>query len=193
MFNISPMELMLVFVVALIVIGPDKLPGAVRTGSLWLGRFRRSYNKVRSEIERELNTDEIKRQLHNEAVLDEIERAKAHVKNIADETKVSVDALVTSTSFDPGASSATESQLVNDLERNSLASEQPASPAVPGMTSTAPAQPSVKEEPKENIKARKQPSYGTGVNPKLAQAEDSAEVDESIDAALSAKTDEQNR
>ena len=193
MFNISPMELMLVFVVALIVIGPDKLPGAVRTGSLWLGRFRRSYNKVRSEIERELNTDEIKRQLHNEAVLDEIERAKAHVKNIADETKVSVDALVASTSFDPGASSATESQLVNDLERNSLASEQPASQAVPGMTSTAPAQPSVKEEPKENIKARKQPSYGIGVNPKLAQAEDSAEVDESIDAALSAKTDEQSR
>ena len=66
MFNISPMELMLVFVVALLVIGPDKLPGAVRTGSLWLGRFRRSYNKVKSEIERELNTDEIKRQLHNE-------------------------------------------------------------------------------------------------------------------------------
>ena len=108
------MELILVFVVALLVIGPDKLPGAVRTGSLWLGRFRRSYNKVKSEIERELNTDEIKRQLHNEAVLEEIEQAKAHVKKIADETKVSVDALVSSTSFDPGASSATESQLVND-------------------------------------------------------------------------------
>ncbi|MDP4870793.1 MAG: twin-arginine translocase TatA/TatE family subunit, partial [OM182 bacterium] len=36
MFNISPMELILVFVVALLVIGPDKLPGAVRTASLWL-------------------------------------------------------------------------------------------------------------------------------------------------------------
>ena len=193
MFNISPMELMLVFVVALIVIGPDKLPGAVRTGSLWLGRFRRSYNKVKSEIERELNTDEIKRQLHNEAVLEEIEQAKAHVKKIADETKVSVDALVTSTSFDPGASSATESQLVNDLERNSIAPEQPATPAAPGMTSTAPVQPSAKEEPKVNLPARKPPSYGTGVNPKLAQAEDSAKVDETIDAALSANTDEQNR
>ena len=193
MFNISPMELMLVFVVALIVIGPDKLPGAVRTGSLWLGRFRRSYNKVKSEIERELNTDEIKRQLHNEAVLEEIEQAKAHVKKIADETKVSVDALVTSTSFDPGASSATESQLVNDLERNAIAPEQPATPAAPGMTSTAPVQPSAKEEPKVNPPARKPPSYGTGVNPKLAQAEDSAKVDETIDAALSANTDEQNR
>ena len=193
MFNISPMELMLVFVVALIVIGPDKLPGAVRTASLWLGRFRRSYNKVKSEIERELNTDEIKRQLHNEAVREEIEQAKAHVKKIADETKVSVDALVTSTSFDPGASSATESQLVNDLERNAIAPEQPATPAAPGMTSTAPVQPSAKEEPKVNPPARKPPSYGTGVNPKLAQAEDSAKVDETIDAALSANTDEQNR
>jgi sec-independent protein translocase protein TatB len=193
MFNISPMELILVFVVALLVIGPDKLPGAVRTGSLWLGRFRRSYNKVKSEIERELNTDEIKRQLHNEAVLEEIEQAKAHVKKIADETKVSVDALVTSTSFDPGASSATESQLVNDLERNSIAPEQPATPAAPGMTSTAPIQPSAKEEPKVNPPARKPPSYGTGVNPKLAQAEDSAKVDETIDAALSTNTDEQNR
>ena len=115
------------------------------------------------------------------------------MKKVADETKISVDALVTSTSFDPGASSATESQLVNDLERNSIALEKPATPAAPDMTSTAPAQPSVKEEPKENIKARKQPSYGTGVNPKLAQADDSAEVDESIDAALSAKKDEQSR
>lgn len=193
MFNISPMELMLVFVVALIVIGPDKLPGAVRTASLWLGRFRRSYNKVKSEIERELNTDEIKRQLHNEAVLEEIEQAKAHVKKISDETKVSVDALVSSTSFDPGASSATESQLVNDLERNSIAPEQPTTPAAPGMTSTAPVQPSAKKEPKVNLTARKPPSYGTGVNPKLAQAKDSAEVDETIDAALSANTDEQNR
>ena len=193
MFNISPMELILVFVVALLVIGPDKLPGAVRTASLWLGRFRRSYNKVKSEIERELNTDEIKRQLHNEAVLEEIEQAKAHVKKIADETKVSVDALVTSTSFDPGASSATESQLVNDLERNSIAPEQPATPAAPGMTSTAPVQPSAKEEPKVNPPARKPTSYGTGVNPKLAQAEDSAKVDETIDAALSTNTDEQNR
>jgi len=142
------MELMLVFVVALLVIGPDKLPGAVRTGSLWLGRFRRSYNKVKSEIERELNTDEIKRQLHNEAVLEEIEQAKAHVKKIADETKVSVDSLVTSTTFDPGASSATESQLVNDLERNSIAPERS---TAPGMASTAQVQSSDDEDThKEN-------------------------------------------
>ena len=192
MFNISPMELMLVFVVALLVIGPDKLPGAVRTGSLWLGRFRRSYNKVKSEIERELNTDEIKRQLHNEAVLEEIEQAKAHVKKIADETKVSVDALVTSTSFDPGASSATESQLVNDLERNSIASTVPlpsTAPTAPGMTSTA--QSSTSDARADNQesdlmtpakpKSRNQPSYGKGVNPKLAPSPNPALTETAIE------------
>jgi hypothetical protein len=61
------------------------------------------------------------------------------------------------------------------------------------MTSTAPVQPSAKEEPKANPAARKSPSYGAGVNPKLGQAEDSTEVDETIDAALSAKKDEQSR
>ena len=115
------------------------------------------------------------------------------MKKIADETKVSVDALVTSTSFDPGASSATESQLVNDLERNSIAPEQPATPAAPGMASTAPIHPGAKEEPKVNPPACKPPSYGTGGNPQVAQAEDAAKVDETIDAALSANTDEQNR
>lgn len=178
MFNISPMELMLVCVVALLVIGPDKLPGAIRTGSLWLGRFRRSYNKVKSEIERELNTDEIKRQLHNEAVLEEIEEAKAHVKKIADETKVSVDALVSSSSFDPGASSATESQAVRELEGEASSQapgeENDSAPlTAPGLTTT------------------KQPSYSTGVNPKLAPSEPVAETaQEAADSERQAATDD---
>ena len=190
MFNISPMELMLVCVVALLVIGPDKLPGAIRTGSLWLGRFRRSYNKVKSEIERELNTDEIKRQLHNEAVLEDIEEAKAHVKKIADETQLSVDSLVTSSNFDPGVSSATESQAVRDLE--CPGAEEPS--GAPGMTTTRPAAASSQAEdsdasnPQDTSAAtstqetadkdsaapaaepkRSTPRYGSGVNPKLAQ------------------------
>ena len=65
MFNIHSTELLLVCIVALIVIGPEKLPAAVKTASLWIGRFRRSFYKVKAEIERELNTDEIRQQLHN--------------------------------------------------------------------------------------------------------------------------------
>jgi sec-independent protein translocase protein TatB len=65
MFDIGPSELILIFVVALLVIGPEKLPETVRTASLWFGRFRRSFHKIKADVERELNADEIKRQLHN--------------------------------------------------------------------------------------------------------------------------------
>ncbi len=67
--SIHSTELLLILVVALLVIGPERLPGAIRAASLWLGRFRRSFYKVKAEIERELNTDEVRRQLHNESIL----------------------------------------------------------------------------------------------------------------------------
>ena len=76
MFDIGPSELLLIFVVALLVIGPERLPSAVKTASLWIGRFRRSFHKIKSEVERELNADEIRRQLHNESILAEVEDAK---------------------------------------------------------------------------------------------------------------------
>jgi len=85
MFDIGPAELLLIFVVALLVIGPERLPAAVKTASLWIGRFRRSFYKIKSEVERELNADEIRRQLHNESILAEVEDAKKQAKDLADD------------------------------------------------------------------------------------------------------------
>ena len=79
-------ELLLISVVALLVLGPEKLPGAIRTTSLWVGRARRSFNKVKSEIEQQLNADEIRRQLHNESILDDLESAKKQARELADNT-----------------------------------------------------------------------------------------------------------
>lgn len=110
MFNIHTTEILLILIVALIVIGPEKLPSAVRTAGLWIGRFRRSFYKVKAEIERELNTDEIRRQLHNESVLAQIDEAKAKVESVAKDTETSVNKLVNSDTLDPGASSATADQ-----------------------------------------------------------------------------------
>lgn len=73
MFGIGFSELLLVGLVALIVFGPEKLPGAARTAGLWIGRLKRSFNAIKMEVERELGADEIRRQLHNEHIL-EMER-----------------------------------------------------------------------------------------------------------------------
>ncbi len=121
--SIHSTELLLILVVALLVIGPERLPAAIRTVSLWVGRFRRSFYKVKSEIERELNADEVRRQLHNESVLADIRNAKSDVRKVAGEARSSVNRIVNSKDFDPGASPATEEQVRNAaLEREAAAS-----------------------------------------------------------------------
>lgn len=87
MFDISFIELLVIFVVALLVLGPEKLPGAVRTGALWIGRAKRSFSKVKAEIEQQLNTDDIRRQLHNESILADIEKARKSADNLVKESQ----------------------------------------------------------------------------------------------------------
>ena len=69
MFGISFSELLLVGLISLLVLGPERLPGAARTAGLWIGRLKRSFNSIRQEVEREIGADDIRRQLHNEHIL----------------------------------------------------------------------------------------------------------------------------
>ncbi|MBF7729909.1 Sec-independent protein translocase protein TatB [Pseudomonas sp. N040] len=69
MFEIGFSELLLVGLVALLVFGPERLPGAARLAGLWIGRLKRSFQSVKQEVERELGADEVRRQLHNEQIL----------------------------------------------------------------------------------------------------------------------------
>ncbi len=63
MFDIGFTELVLVGIVGLLVIGPERLPGAIRTGSLWLNRFKRGFNDIKREVQQELHNDEVMQQL----------------------------------------------------------------------------------------------------------------------------------
>lgn len=81
MFDIGFLELLMIAVIGLLVMGPERLPSAIRTGSLWLGRLRRSFNQIKADIEREVGADEIRQQLHNENILKDIEQAKQRVND----------------------------------------------------------------------------------------------------------------
>jgi sec-independent protein translocase protein TatB len=72
MFDVGFSELVLIFIVGLLVLGPERLPGVIRTGSLWLARLRRSFNEIRTEIERESGLDDLKRDLHNQSIMDSL-------------------------------------------------------------------------------------------------------------------------
>lgn len=61
MFDIGFTELLLIAVVALVVLGPEKLPVAIRTLGLWIGKAKRTISGIQTEISEELRIDELKR------------------------------------------------------------------------------------------------------------------------------------
>jgi sec-independent protein translocase protein TatB len=63
MFDIGFSELILVGIVALLVIGPERLPETVRTASMWLNRIRRGFNEIKQEVQQELHNDTVLREL----------------------------------------------------------------------------------------------------------------------------------
>lgn len=65
-FDVGFIELCVLLIVGLIVIGPDKLPVAARQLSKWFGGIRRHVNSFKSEVTRELEMDELRRQLESQ-------------------------------------------------------------------------------------------------------------------------------
>lgn len=63
MFDIGFLELIIIGVVGLLVIGPERLPGAVRTASLWIARIRRGFNDIKQEVKQEIHNDEVMQEL----------------------------------------------------------------------------------------------------------------------------------
>lgn len=84
MLDIGFPELLLTAIVGLLVIGPERLPEALRTLGLWVGRLRRSFLSVKTEVEKEIGMDEVRRQLHSEAVMEEMKRIERDVRDAAD-------------------------------------------------------------------------------------------------------------
>ena len=91
MFDISLYEFFLAAVIALLVLGPNRLPGALRTLGLWVGRLRRSYYNVKSEIEREIGMDDVRRQLHNEQVMADVRRVEREVRALGTDAAEAVE------------------------------------------------------------------------------------------------------
>jgi len=65
MFGISSGELFFIAIIALIVLGPERLPKVTRMAGMWVRRARNQWNSVKDELERELAAEELKRSLHD--------------------------------------------------------------------------------------------------------------------------------
>ena len=72
MFDIGFWELLLIAIVALLVVGPERLPKLVRVAGLWVGRANASIRSIRNEISQELRAEELKQALNKTVDLDSV-------------------------------------------------------------------------------------------------------------------------
>ena len=68
MFDIGFWEIFLILILALLVVGPERLPKAARTAGYWLGKARRYVEGVKEEVASEFDVNELKRMVHNQEV-----------------------------------------------------------------------------------------------------------------------------
>ncbi|MEG1678852.1 MAG: Sec-independent protein translocase protein TatB [Stenotrophomonas sp.] len=90
MFDIGFSELLLIAVVALVVLGPERLPKAARFAGLWVRRARNQWDSVKQELERELHAEELKRNLQD--VRQSMQQAEAGLRDQAGQVRNEADA-----------------------------------------------------------------------------------------------------
>lgn len=86
MFDIGFSELLVIATVALIVMGPERLPQTVRSISLWIGRLKQMVASARKDFEEEVGMDDIRQQLHNEKIMRDLSQTKQDLQQTLDAT-----------------------------------------------------------------------------------------------------------
>lgn len=97
MFDVGFSELVLLAVIALVVLGPERLPYAARIAGAWFGRIRRTVINVQAEIEREVAESELRERIHKEmekmkevAASEQLRKGLADVETALKDTELSI-------------------------------------------------------------------------------------------------------
>jgi sec-independent protein translocase protein TatB len=111
MLDIGFAELLVVSAIALFVVGPERLPSALRSMSLWVGRVRRGFEEIKADVSREM---------HNEEVMRALKESRDEVQDIADvSSALSIEPPTTinttaNTAIDTATDTATDSETLPD-------------------------------------------------------------------------------
>tara|TARA_R110002049_G_scaffold83705_3_gene213035 strand:- start:2863 stop:3252 length:390 start_codon:yes stop_codon:yes gene_type:complete len=119
MFDIGFAELIIIGVVALLVIGPERLPEAVRTASFYLNRLRRGFNEIKQEVQQELRNDAVMRDLRETG-----EHLKRETQGLKDSFETSSGTRSSSDSV-PTSTSAPASPAADSSAQTSAPPQQP--------------------------------------------------------------------
>ena len=113
MFDIGFAELLIIGIVALLVVGPEKLPGTIRTASLYLNRIRRGFNEIKREVQQELHNDAVMSELRNTG-----EELKRETQGLGQDIKEGVEKIASSASIDAESESEAAQRDLHATDTN---------------------------------------------------------------------------
>ncbi len=120
MFDVGFWEILIILILALVVIGPERLPGAARKAGYFVGKARRYIEGVRSEVESELDVNEFKRMLHNQAV--QINELQDQIKSGVNDVKTGVSDVTSAAAIDETELYSLHDELPEDVDTSADAS-----------------------------------------------------------------------
>jgi len=144
MFDIAFSELLIIGVIALIVIGPERLPKVARTAGQWLGKLNRYVSQVKQDIDRDIKLDELRKM--QQEMKDSVQRyeilardgARQVEETVAEETS-QISKVMQAMSATDGGLTMKEWDKAKAEEAAAALPEEPAAldtPAKPEQTST---------------------------------------------------------
>lgn len=92
MFDVGFSELLMVGLVALLVLGPEKLPKAARLAGLWVGKARNVLATAKAEIKQELHAEEMRQLLQQQSITGELQQAVQDTQSALDDINFNVQA-----------------------------------------------------------------------------------------------------
>jgi sec-independent protein translocase protein TatB len=138
MFDVGFSEMVVIAVVALIVIGPEKLPKTARTLGHLFGRLQRYVNEVKSDINREIELDELRKL--QQQVQTAAQDFKTSVTSAASEVESSVRTVESElNAAAQGGAPPTQPVAMLPLAQASAAQDTPATERTPGVAEPVPA------------------------------------------------------
>ncbi|MBL6717945.1 MAG: twin-arginine translocase subunit TatB [Pseudomonadales bacterium] len=87
MFDIGFPELLIVALVLLLLVGPERLPEVLRTVGRVVGSARRSFDTLKAELEREVGADDLRRELHNARIMEDAKGLQEELKGAEESFK----------------------------------------------------------------------------------------------------------
>lgn len=141
MFDIGFLELLIIGVVGLLVLGPERLPKAARTAGLWVGKIKRTVSNMQREINSQLEAEELRQKLdeHQKKLDSSFDKTRKDVENYiggSESSSVKEDSTQSASNKHTNTPRNIDAPLDQDIDRGAL--EQTSSePAVASAPDTA--------------------------------------------------------